>query len=62
MPGQDWRVGQTADALTRRQAVEPVIIVGIYDTGRERVGPILRFLFPATTSSSSTAGNSSSPL
>ena len=35
--GQDWRVGQTAGALIRRQAIEPVIIVGIYNTGRERV-------------------------
>jgi predicted alpha/beta superfamily hydrolase len=37
IPGQDWRVGQTADALIREQAVEPLIIVGIYNTGRERV-------------------------
>src|SRR5215207_1807804 len=37
VPGQDWRVGQTAGALIRRQAVEPVIVVGIYHTGRERV-------------------------
>lgn len=35
--GQDWRVGQTADALIRGQAIEPVIIVGIYNTGHERV-------------------------
>lgn len=37
IPGQDWRVGQTADALIREQAIEPIIIVGIYNTGRERV-------------------------
>jgi predicted alpha/beta superfamily hydrolase len=37
IPGQDWRVGQTGDALIREQAVEPLIIVGIYNTGRERV-------------------------
>ena len=37
IPGQDWRVGQTASALVRRQAIEPVIVVGIYNTGRERV-------------------------
>lgn len=37
IPGQDWRVGQTANALIRQQAIEPVIIVGIYNTGRERV-------------------------
>lgn len=37
IPGQDWRVGQTAGALIRRQAIEPVIVVGIYNTGHERV-------------------------
>ena len=37
IPGQDWRVGQTAGALIRQQAIEPVIVVGIYNTGRERV-------------------------
>ncbi|MFL6256039.1 MAG: alpha/beta hydrolase [Pyrinomonadaceae bacterium] len=35
--GQDWRVGQTAGTLIREQAIEPVIVVGIYNTGRERV-------------------------
>src|ERR671921_1471212 len=37
IPGQDWRVGQTAGALIRDQAVEPVIVVGIYNTGHARV-------------------------
>ena len=37
IPGQDWRVGQTAGALIRAQAIEPVIVVGIYNTGHERV-------------------------
>ncbi len=37
VPGQDWRVGQTAGSLIRRQAIEPVIVVGIYNTGHERV-------------------------
>ena len=37
IPGQDWRVGQTAGALIRWQAIEPVIVVGIYNTGHERV-------------------------
>ncbi|HEX7316529.1 MAG TPA: alpha/beta hydrolase-fold protein [Pyrinomonadaceae bacterium] len=37
IPGQDWRVGQTAGALIRRQAIEPVIVVGIYNTGHTRV-------------------------
>jgi predicted alpha/beta superfamily hydrolase len=35
--GQDWRVGQTAGALIRRQVIEPVIVVGIYNTGHTRV-------------------------
>jgi predicted alpha/beta superfamily hydrolase len=37
IPGQDWRVGQTAGALIREQAIEPVIVVGIYNTGHARV-------------------------
>ena len=37
IPGQDWRVGQTANSLIREQAIEPVIIVGIYNTGHTRV-------------------------
>src|SRR5215217_8059864 len=37
IPGQDWRVGRTAGALISRQAVEPVIVVGIYNTGHTRV-------------------------
>jgi len=37
IPGQDWRVGQTAQALISARAVEPLIIVGVYHTGRERV-------------------------
>src|ERR1044072_2027487 len=37
IPGQDWRVGQTAGALIREQAIEPVIVVGIYNTGHTRV-------------------------
>lgn len=35
--GQDWRVGQTAGALIRERAIEPVIVVGIYNTGHARV-------------------------
>jgi predicted alpha/beta superfamily hydrolase len=37
IPGQDWRVGQTAGALIRERAIEPVIVVGIYNTGHARV-------------------------
>jgi predicted alpha/beta superfamily hydrolase len=37
IPGQEWRVDETAQALVHAQAIEPVIVVGIYNTGRERV-------------------------
>ena len=35
--GQEWRVDETAQALILARAVEPVIIVGVYNTGKERV-------------------------
>jgi predicted alpha/beta superfamily hydrolase len=35
--GQDWHVGQTADAEIHAGQVEPLIIVGIYNTGKARV-------------------------
>jgi predicted alpha/beta superfamily hydrolase len=35
--GQDWRADLTADELIARGAIEPVIIVGIYNTGVRRV-------------------------
>jgi predicted alpha/beta superfamily hydrolase len=37
IPGQEWRVDETAQALILAHAIEPVIIVGIYNTGKERV-------------------------
>lgn len=37
IPGQEWRVDETAQALITDGVVEPLIIVGIYNTGRERV-------------------------
>src|SRR5918912_1424503 len=37
VPGQEWRVDETAQALILSRAIEPLIIVGIYNTGRERV-------------------------
>jgi predicted alpha/beta superfamily hydrolase len=37
IPGQDWRVGETARSLIESRAIEPLIIVGVYNTGRERV-------------------------
>jgi predicted alpha/beta superfamily hydrolase len=37
VPGMDWRVDETADALIRSGEIEPLIIVGIYNTGTHRV-------------------------
>jgi predicted alpha/beta superfamily hydrolase len=37
VPGMDWKVNQTADELIETQLVEPVIIVGIYNTGETRI-------------------------
>ena len=38
VPGQDWHVGQTADAEIQSGRVEPLIIVGIYNAGKSRIG------------------------
>ncbi len=35
--GKYWRMGETADALTEAGAIEPLIIVGIYNAGVKRV-------------------------
>lgn len=35
--GQDWRADVTADHLIRRRAVQPLIMVGLYNTGVERI-------------------------
>lgn len=35
--GQHWRVGETADALICARLVEPIIIVGINNTGERRI-------------------------
>jgi predicted alpha/beta superfamily hydrolase len=35
--GQDWRADMTADDLIRSGAIEPVILVGVYNTGVRRV-------------------------
>src|SRR6266852_8749610 len=37
VPGMDWHVGQTADAFILKRAVQPLIIVGIYNVGKSRV-------------------------
>ena len=38
VPGMDWKVGQTADEAIAVGAVEPLIIVGIYNLGKHRIG------------------------
>jgi predicted alpha/beta superfamily hydrolase len=35
--GQDWHVGPTADAEIHAGRVEPLLIVGIYNTGKARI-------------------------
>jgi predicted alpha/beta superfamily hydrolase len=35
--GQEWRVDETADELICADAIEPLIIVGIYNAGAERI-------------------------
>ena len=38
IPGMDWHVGQTADYFISEGRVEPLIIVGIYNAGKQRLG------------------------
>lgn len=38
IPGMDWHVGQTADQWIGEGHVEPLIIVGIYNAGKQRLG------------------------
>ena len=38
IPGMDWRVKDTADQLIAHGAIRPLIIVGIYNAGRWRLG------------------------
>lgn len=38
IPGMDWHVGQTADQWITEGRVEPLIIVGIYNAGKQRLG------------------------
>lgn len=37
IPGQEWRLDETAEALIGAHKIEPLIIVGLYNTGRDRV-------------------------
>lgn len=38
IPGMDWHVGQTADQCIGEGSVEPLVIVGIYNAGKQRLG------------------------
>ncbi len=38
IPGMDWRVRDTAEHLMVQRAIRPLIIVGIYNTGKSRLG------------------------
>jgi len=37
IPGQEWKVDETAQSLINANKIEPLIIVGIYNTGKDRV-------------------------
>lgn len=37
IPGQEWRVDETAQSLISGGRIEPLIIVGIYNAGAERI-------------------------
>ena len=37
IPGMEWRVDETAQALIMSKTIEPLIIVGVYNAGKERV-------------------------
>jgi predicted alpha/beta superfamily hydrolase len=37
IPGQEWQVDETAQRLIASGTIEPLIIVGIYNTGKDRI-------------------------
>jgi len=37
LPGREWRVDETAQSLIAAGKIEPLIIVGIYNTGKDRI-------------------------
>jgi predicted alpha/beta superfamily hydrolase len=37
IPGQEWKVDETAQSLISAHKIEPLIVVGIYNTGKDRV-------------------------
>src|SRR6266404_3173971 len=37
IPGQEWRVDEAAGVLIASRKIEPLIIVGVYNTGKDRI-------------------------
>jgi predicted alpha/beta superfamily hydrolase len=37
IPGQEWRADEAAEALIANGKIEPLIMVGVYNTGKDRV-------------------------
>jgi predicted alpha/beta superfamily hydrolase len=37
IPGQEWRVDETAQSLIAAGKIEPLIIVGVYNAGKDRI-------------------------
>lgn len=37
IPGQEWRVDETAQSLIAAGRIEPLVIVGIYNSGKDRI-------------------------
>ena len=37
VPGMYWRVGETADRLIQQGLIRPLVIIGIYNTGKRRI-------------------------
>jgi predicted alpha/beta superfamily hydrolase len=37
IPGQEWRVDEAAEILIASGKIEPLIIVGVYNTGKDRI-------------------------
>lgn len=37
IPGQEWRIDETAQSLISADKIEPLIIVGVYNTGKDRI-------------------------
>jgi predicted alpha/beta superfamily hydrolase len=53
IPGQEWRVDETAQSLINAHKIEPLIVVGIYNTGKDRVNEYT----PTQDSKYKTGGN-----